>query len=103
MTDLHLRDSLIKQVEDTLDSLPIIRDRIEDIITSDNIDYIDSMIDRTYHFQIILENFLKVLANSKEEIDHEDLVMISYDIDLIYYMVDYLDDTALFITKEKKK
>lgn len=99
----HFQDQLIKQSLDLLDSLPLIRERVEEIITSDNIDYIDDLIDRTYYLEGILQKTESVLADSKQTFDYDSLVTLSYDLDLIGSFIDSLDNTSLFLTKDLDK
>jgi len=103
MTSGHLKESLKKQADELNDFLPVIRDRVEEIITADNIDYIDELIDKTYHLEGLLTNFLDVLSDENLNMSHDDLVVISYDIDMIHSYIEFIDDTSLFITREKKK
>lgn len=101
----HFQNNLITQAEELSDSLPIIRDRVEEIITSENIDYIDDLIDRTYYLEDILKKTVEVLSDRSQPFEYDSLVTVSYDLDLIGNFVDSLDNTSLFLTKdlEKKK
>ncbi|MEM4379106.1 MAG: hypothetical protein QXL01_00265 [Thermoplasmatales archaeon] len=101
MINNTFRENLIKQASELSDELPLIRDRIEDIITVDNIVYVDNLIDKTYYLEKILDNTLGVLCD-KGPIKHNDLTAISHDLDLLGKFIETLTDTSIFLAEAKK-